>query len=689
MVEQFVPEAVFSDGTAEFREPAEPKAGETVKIRIRTFRDGVDSMELCIDGKLFPMIHICQSRNGMMDVYQAEYKLGEERVSYYFKMTRNETVYYYNRIGVVDNPDSRYDFEITPGFSTPEWAKGAVFYQIFVDRFCNGDPNNDVLDDEYCYIGQHVSHVDSWNRYPQSMDVREFYGGDLAGVLQKLDYLADLGVEVLYLNPIFTSPSNHKYDAQDYDNIDPHYGVIATRRGSVLAPDDNNNSHATSYIDAVTSEENCRLSNELFIKLVEEVHKRGMKIILDGVFNHCGSFNKWIDREGIYEQCLDFPKGAYVSEDSRYRKYFTFKKEDAWPYNDSYSGWWGHDTLPKLNYEGSEELYRYIMNIGRKWVSPPYNCDGWRLDVAADLGHTSEFNHKFWADFRKNVKEANPEAIILAEHYGDPHEWLRGDQWDTVMNYDAFMEPVTWFFTGMEKHSDAFVPEMLNNGNSFSNALIYNMTRYQTPSLHVAMNELSNHDHSRFLTRTNHVVGRTSTMGPEAAEKDVNMGVFREAVVFQMTWPGAPTVYYGDEAGVCGWTDPDNRRTFPWGHENKECICFHKEMINIHKSYDALRSGSVKILFARKGIIAYGRFKGNEIFTVVFNNNEDEQEVTLPVWELGISNHELMVRLIYTNSEFYGLDAKLYTVVKGYVSLKMPKQSAIVLKNIPTEIQDR
>lgn len=172
-----------------------------------------------------------------------------------------------------------------------------------------------------------------------------------------------------------------------------------------------------------------------------------MRVILDGVFNHCGSFNKWIDRERIYEQQPEYPKGAYVSGESPYRKFFRFhdERKEAWPYNKSYDGWWGHDTLPKLSYEDSPELEQYIMDIGKKWVSPPYNADGWRLDVAADLGCSNEYNHMFWKRFRKEVKEANPEALILAEHYGDPGEWLQGDEWDSVMNYDAFMEPLTWF----------------------------------------------------------------------------------------------------------------------------------------------------------------------------------------------------------------------------------------------------
>ena len=163
----------------------------------------------------------------------------------------------------------------------------------------------------------------------------------------------------------------------------------------------------------MTNKANLEASNELFIHLVEEAHKRGMKVILDGVFNHCGSFNKWLDRERIYEAGKGYEPGAYVAQDSPYHTFFKFYNEHNWPYNEFYDGWWGHDTLPKLNYEGSEKLMEDIMRIGAKWVSPPFNADGWRLDVAADLGHSPEFNHKFWKEFRRVVKEANPEAILM------------------------------------------------------------------------------------------------------------------------------------------------------------------------------------------------------------------------------------------------------------------------------------
>ena len=196
---------------------------------------------------------------------------------------------------------------------------------------------------------------------------------------------------------------------------------------------------------------------------------------------------------------------------------------------------------------------------------------------------------RFWRDFRKAVKEAKPDALILAEHYGDPSSWLDGDQWDTVMNYDAFMEPLTWFLTGMEKHSDERHDEYYGDGELFFQIMFRQMSRFHVQSLQVAMNELSNHDHSRFLTRTNRTAGRTGTLGPEAAEAGIKKGVLRMAVVVQMTWPGAPTIYYGDEAGLCGWTDPDNRRGYPWGREDLELIEFHKYLTRIRKSNPALK----------------------------------------------------------------------------------------------------
>lgn len=685
----FNPQALFSDGTASYRNPSEPDCFEEVHLRFRTGRENVDEVILVFDEQRYTMQKVANDK--MFDYYEYTVKLGDSRVEYYFEVHSGHMVCYFNSVGVCSSVENYYNFSITPSFQTPDWAKGAIIYQIFVDRFYNGDRSNDVETDEYFYIGEGTHKNTDWMKYPREMDVREFYGGDIAGVMKKLDYLQDLGVEAIYLNPIFVSPSNHKYDIQDYDYIDPHFGRIVKNDGENLQRDENGNliihdpehpnKDATRYICRVTDKENLEASNQLFIEFVEEVHRRGMKVILDGVFNHCGSFNKWLDRECIYEDAPGYEKGAFVSKDSPYRTFFKFR-EDTWPYNVNYDGWWGHDTLPKLNYEESPKLYEYIMRIARKWVSPPYNVDGWRLDVAADLGQTAEYNHHFWHEFRRNVKEANPNAIVLAEHYGDPTEWLKGDQWDTVMNYDAFMEPLTWFLTGVEKHSDEYRGDLIGNADAFFGSMRHYMTRFNTQSLQVAMNELSNHDHSRFLTRTNHQVGRISSRGADAANEGVNKNLFRMAVLMQMTWPGAPTIYYGDEAGLCGWTDPDSRRAYPWGHEDEELIQYHKELICIHKEHQVLRTGSILFLFGEYQCISYGRFDDNEHIVVAINISQDTRHMEIPVWRLGMTQPTRMARVILTDASGFSIETKVYPVQSGKLILDCPPETAVLVKDI-------
>lgn len=673
--------ALFCDGTGNYVFPPEPLPGQQVTLQFRTGADDADSVCLLTGGREYEMEK--RSTSGVFDYYAVSLELGEENLRYSFRVRSGEESWYYNQFGVTRERIEEYEFQIAPGFHTPDWAKGAVMYQIFVDRFCNGDLSNDVEDGEYVYIGEPVERVKDWDEYPAAMDVRRFYGGDLQGVMEKLDYLQELGVEVIYFNPLFVSPSNHKYDIQDYDYIDPHFGVIVEDGGEPLPVGVKENVYATKYQKRVTDRKNLEASNQLFIKLVEELHRRGMKVILDGVFNHCGSFNKWMDRERIYEGQEGYEKGAYVSADSPYRDFFEFFEsgDASWPYNGSYDGWWGHDTLPKLNYEGSKELEDYILEIGRKWVSPPYNVDGWRLDVAADLGHSIEYNHEFWKKFRREVKKAKPDALILAEHYGDPREWISGDEWDSVMNYDAFMEPVTWFLTGMEKHSDEDREELHGNGDSFIRSIFHQMSHMLTPSQQVAMNELSNHDHSRFLTRTNHMVGRIDSLGPEKAEEYISLPVMREAVAIQMTWVGAPTIYYGDEAGLCGFTDPDSRRTYPWGRENKELIDYHRELIRIHKNYEVFRTGSLQWLVKKDNVLAYGRFNDTDQFVVVINHSSELREVRVPVWVLGVPMKSSMRRLIYSYEEGYTMEFYEIDVIDGEIVVNMGSHSVLIAKN--------
>ncbi|MDR1541732.1 MAG: glycoside hydrolase family 13 protein [Clostridiales bacterium] len=686
-------QAIFSDETENFVCPCEPKAGENVTVTLRAGRGNIDAAFLHLVGpapvKDSAVYHDPAKENlvirmektsssGVFDYYTATITAISTKVTYYFSVEKYTRRYYYNKRGVYNDADPAYHFAIIPDYKTPEWARGAVMYQIYIDRFFNGNTANDVVNNEYAYLGRAAKHIDKWDQPVANDDISNFYGGDLQGIMKKMEYLKELGVEVLYLNPVFVSPSNHKYDIQDYDYVDPHFGAILLDQGEPLNFDKFHNRYATMYMSRTTNKVNLVASNQVLARLIDLAHANGIKVILDGVFNHCGAFNKWMDKESFYSG-KGYPNGAYRDEFSPYHNFFKWY-DSNWPNNDCYDSWWGFDNHPKLNYETSPELYEYMLNIGKKWVSPPINADGWRLDVAADLGSSEKFNHQFWKDFRKAVKEANPNAIILAEHYGDPSRWLQGDEWDSIMNYDAFMEPITWFLTGMEKHSESFDGGKLSNSMAFEESMTYNMAKMNVHSLQSAMNELSNHDHSRFLTRTNKTVGRLHTMGSEAACRGIDIGVMMEAVVFQMTWTGSPTIYYGDEAGLAGWTDPDNRRTYPWGKENKDLIEFHKAMISCHKQYRALRAGSLIFLYNNHGVLTYGRWREGERVAVLINNNPTEEKLMVPVWKMGCSiNGEMGLIIGCSRGKWWQAD-KRYDIKNGWLSISVGPCGAAVLR---------
>ena len=681
--------AVFSDESPAYRVPSEPEVGDSVIIRLRVARGSAHRVVLLMQSLEVGSLMVKARSDDFFDYYEAGIFCDDTEVMYRFLIEGVDHVKIaYDKSGARAREDGGipefhdvYAFRFMPGFHVPAWAKGSVQYQIFTDRFCNGDPSNDVTDYEYYYTVDHARHAESWDALPTDTDFCCFYGGDLQGILDKLDYLQSLGVETLYLNPIFVSPSSHKYDTQDYAHVDPHFGVITDDLEHPMKIWEKHNGFAARYIRRVTSMENLEKSDDLFADLCRELHTRGMKIILDGVFNHCGSFNKWMDYEGIYLGKAGFQPGAYQNVNSPYRTYFHFNDANNGR-SPAYEGWWGYATLPKLNYESSPALCEEIYRIAEKWAAPPYSIDGWRLDVAADVGHSPEFNHQFWHTFRQRVKGVNPDLLIVAEHYGDPSSWLQGDQWDTVMNYDAFMEPVSWFLTGMEKHSDSVREDLYQNGKAFFDIMRDRMARLPWPSLMSAMNELSNHDHSRFLTRTNRKVGRISTLGSAAAEKGINKGVFREAVTIQMTWPGSPTVYYADEAGQVGWTDPDNRRTYPWGQEDETLIELHRDLIALRKTLPVLRDGSIKSLLAEYGRIAYTRFNGNQRVIVAVNNTSGRTSFRLFVRDAGSPEAEIFTRRILTDAEGHSLEEEeLSPVENGYISFDLPPYSSAVFSN--------
>ena len=665
-------EGIFSDETIEYVSMQSLKNRQNIRIQIRIFKDDKPDIILVDhrDGSEVVMSKLRSSEH--FDFYYADLE-DRDYLKYYFKIIDGKNTLFFTRFGITDYLKEDALFEYNKNFTLPEWAKGALMYQIFIDRFNRGDETNDVVDDEYIYIGLPVKHKENWNEYPSNFDVGYFYGGDLAGVLQKLDYLRDFGVEVIYFNPLFVSPSNHKYDTQDYDYIDPHIGVIVEDADGVLGEYDTDNKNAVKYVKRVTSKKNLEASNELFIRLVEEAHKRNIKVIIDGVFNHCGSFNKWMDKEGIYKRADDkYPIGAYWSKESEFRPYFNF-------IGDEYDGWWGHDTLPKLYYENSKKLVDEVLNIAKKWVSPPFNVDGWRLDVAADLGYSHEFNHMFWSMFREAVKSANNDAVILAEHYGDPSFWLDGKCWDGVMNYDGFMEPVSWFLTGLEKHSDREDMNLKGNADAFFLMLKNALGKMPYDSILVSMIQLSNHDHSRFLTRTNGIVGRINSHKSEDAKSGVKLEVMRQAIMMQITLPGAPTVYYGDEVGVCGFTDPDNRRTYPWGNENLELLEYHRYVNKWHRIRKELKTGSLIRLISTGGVVCYARVLKDNISVVIINAGEYTAKTDIPLYLTGMRDNAVISRVIYTNKVGYNVGRVTYINDNGYLNFEIEPHSGYLL----------
>ncbi|MBP3729056.1 MAG: alpha-glycosidase, partial [Lachnospiraceae bacterium] len=410
---------IFCDETELFRIPADPGEKEAFSLRVWvermpelsvSFFCRSDSGSLILEARKW-------GERGIWDIWEASHPGTAEELFYFVQVKQGEASYLFGRNGL-KGAEEIVPFSVNPFFRVPDWARGALWYQIFPDRFYNADPHNDVLTGEIFDDVELVSRKMRWEDPVTALDVHHYYGGDLKGILEKLDYLAGLGVEVLYLNPVFVSPSNHGYNTQDYRHVDPHLGRI-----------EEDGEGGDRYRIRTCSEANWKASDALLADLIAAAHSKGIRVVLDGVFNHCSSFHAWYNEAGLYGKEEERPD--YFRDD---------------PESGEKECWWGNKNLLKLNVDGSEELREELYQIAEKWMKPPYGADGWRLDVAADVGHSPEANHAFWREFRRRVRCANPEALILAEHYGDPSGWLGGDEWDSVMNYDAFMEPVSWFF---------------------------------------------------------------------------------------------------------------------------------------------------------------------------------------------------------------------------------------------------
>ncbi|EEZ87252.1 conserved hypothetical protein [Vibrio harveyi 1DA3] len=516
---------------------------------------------------------------GELQLWQAQFAANRDRdvTHYVFKLIKGNQQLWLDGRGVHKRmPPKEFHFKLNTQSQPPSWVQEQVFYQIFPDRFAASQDEQAIRNAYAQYDPDTV--VKSWGEAVgshQNTGAREFFGGDLKGVEQKLDYLDDLGVTALYFNPIFTAPSNHKYDTKDYLNIDPMFGT-----------------------------------NEQFAQLCEQIRGKQMKIVLDAVFNHTSVHHPWFD---IKQES----QGAYGNPDSDFRDYYFFEGQ-----TNNYIGWKGIGNLPVLNFENEQvrdHIYQGEEAVIKHWLKPPYSVDGWRFDVIHMLGEGdgAKNNAHYVEAFRKATKEINPNAYVLGEHFFEATQWLQGGQEDGAMNYYGFAHPVRALIAKQDIMYDPIDIDALDFKEWMDEA------RAKVPFANQLsqLNQLDSHDTARFLTLLH---GDKEKM--------------RIALALLMTYIGTPCLYYGSEMGLEGGLDPDNRRCFPWDQvAESEWLPLYRDWIRIRKQYKALQSGSLQWLHCDEQVMVYARQWKEETIVVAFNLSKYEQNVNLPLWQLGLN----------------------------------------------------
>lgn len=464
---------------------------------------------------------------------------------------------------------------------TPAWFGSGVSYQIFPDRFCRSH-----IPDPAGMVGERTVH-ENWQDTPDFLPDeqgeirnRDFFGGDLPGITGKLDYLKSLGVTTVYLNPIFEAASNHRYNTADYLAIDPMLG-----------------------------------NEEDFQTLCREAHKRGMRILLDGVFNHTGSISRYFNADGSYPDV-----GAAQSAQSPYYNWYHFSR---WP--TEYDAWWGIKTLPAVE-ENHLDYREFIFGGGdsvvRHWLR--FGADGWRLDVADELPDD------FIAQLRCAMEEEKSDALLIGEVWEDGsnkiaydrrRRYLLGSETHGLMNYPFRTAALQWLCGG--------------DASDFRESMETLRENYPPDAYYSAMNFLSTHDTPRILTllggepvpedKPGRAAARLSPAGYELARRRLMLGA-----MLLYAFPGSPTVYYGDEAGVQGYEDPLNRRTYPWGQEDERLLAWYRKLGALRCSRPSLQQGGISYPLAAGGGLAVRRCCGSEVTVAVMNAGAEFLEVRLP-----------------------------------------------------------
>ncbi|MCS7013513.1 MAG: glycoside hydrolase family 13 protein [Chloroherpetonaceae bacterium] len=537
----------------------------------------------------------------------------------------------------------------------PNWARGAVFYQIFPERFRNGDPHNDPTFDKSAPTGKAHSWTSNWYALtseekahsPNFYDnvFRRRYGGDLQGVLDKLDYLADLGIEVIYFNPLFEAPSLHKYDATLLHHIDINFGPDPAGDLEIISKENPADPNTWQWTSA----------DRLFLKLVEEAHRRGIRIILDGVFNHTGR-TFWAFQDVLRHQ-----------EKSRYKDWYHIISWDDSTKGTKfdYAGWHGSKSLPIFARDSLSGLHpevcAYLFAITKRWMLPDgkveKGIDGWRLDAADDVPH------QFWKMWRQYAKSLNPNAYLVGEIWKNAREWLQGDEFDAVTNYQLAI--LTFQF---------FIKRSIPSSRDFLKKLEALLAAYPQEANYGLLNLLESHDTDRLasmIVNPNRDYDRQSSLRyhPEYDPRKPNeteRALQKAITVFQMTYLGSPMLYYGTEAGMWGADDPDDRKPMLWPdlrYENETHLYrpdisytvefdqslfeFHKKLISIRRQSKAIRYGTFRPIYLKANLVCYERKYEDELVVVIINplQTTQSEKLLLPagVWRDELSGKTFIV----------------------------------------------
>jgi cyclomaltodextrinase / maltogenic alpha-amylase / neopullulanase len=599
-----------------------------IKISLRTWKNDVEKVNLMLvtdvqteTVKEYPMSLLYSSDR--FDNYQVILPVSALTAAYFFKLQDGKEILYDGMEGTSSELKNTVAYPVVisdlPNVSPPEWAKHVVWYQIFPDRFRNGDTSNDVL-------GSHTPPWTSdwfkplpWEHGDFYSNVfNRFYGGDIQGIMEKLPYLKKLGITAIYLNPMFMSPSIHGYDTMDYRHINPHFGYLedtVTPQGETLDP-------KTWKLTR---------TDKLFLQLIQECHKNGIKVIIDGVFNHTG------------DQFWAFKDLLKNGKNSPYKDWY--KVLDFGP-PVNYQGWWGSRQLPEIKQDANGLVHgprEHIFNITRHWMDPygdgdvSKGVDGWRLDVA-DL-----IAKPFWKDWCTYVRKINPDAYITGEIWSRASDWTKGDMFNATMNY-PFAKRVYEFFVD-DRPKEKF------SVSKFDQSLHELLSWYPYSVNYVMQNLLDSHDTDRIASA---IMNRNRGFDENNRLQDAgntynwhkpDTAAYQKLkliVLFQMTFVGAPMVWYGDEVGMWGAEDPSDRKPMLWKDlepyqnpedtVNENLLAHYQKLIAIRNQHETLQTGEFQTLLTddKDNVYAFRR-KGKESIVVVLNNSPEPKDITLNI----------------------------------------------------------